>query len=65
MKDFVRFVGSAVIALILVSIPGLLAVSISLEWHGFLKTLLCISTAAAAVLITFHIYKRSKDEHTD
>lgn len=62
MNDLARFVGSAVIALILVSIPGLLVVSISLEWHGFLKALFCLATASEAVLTMLLIYERSEDD---
>lgn len=43
MNDFVRFIGSIVIASILMSIPGLLVASFAFEWHGFLKALLCVA----------------------
>ena len=61
MSDFTRFVGSAVIALILVSIPGLLVASIALELGGLWKGLFSIATAAECVLATFLIYERSEE----
>ena len=65
MDDFTRFVGSSVIAIILVSIPALLVASIAYEWGGFWKSLLCAATDAECVLIMHLIYKRSEDERTD
>ena len=61
MNDFVRHVGSVVIALILVTIPGLLVASIAYEWHVFLKVILCAATAAEGVLTMYLIYERSEE----
>ena len=61
MNDFVRYVGSAAIALILMSIPGLLVASFALEWPGFLKALLCGATTGEGVMIMCLIYERSED----
>lgn len=61
MNDFARIVGSAVIALILVSIPALSVASFALEWHGFLKALLCVATAAEGALTMCLIYERSEE----
>ena len=60
MNDFVRFVGSVVIALILMSIPGLLVASFAFEWHGFLKALLCVVALAEACMIINFIDERSE-----
>lgn len=62
MSNLTRFVGSAVIALILVSIPVLLFASFVFGWHGLLKTLLLVATVAEGVLISSFIYDRSEDE---
>ena len=61
MKELIRFVGSSVIALILISIPGLLVASFAFDWHGFLKTVLCMVTIAEFILITSFIYERSEE----
>lgn len=60
MNDPVRYVGSAVIALILVSIPAFLVASIAYEWNGLLKTLFCVATAAEGVVIMCLIYERGE-----
>ena len=60
MNNFTRFVGSIVIALILISIPGLLVASFAFEWHGFLKTLLCVATITESVWVMDLIYERSE-----
>ena len=60
MKNFVRFIGSAVIALILVSIPGLLVTSIAFEWHGFLKLVFCVATGVECMLAASTIYEMSE-----
>ena len=57
MNNPVRVVGSAVIALILVSIPGLLVASFTFEWNGFLKTIFCAATAIECVWTTSFIYE--------
>lgn len=60
MRDFVRFVGSVAIALILMSIPGLLVASFAFEWHGFLKALLIIAALAEECMFINFIDKRSE-----
>ena len=62
MNDIARVVGSAVVALILVSIPGLLVTSFAFEWNGFLKTIFTIATAIECVWAFGLIYERSEDE---
>ena len=61
MNNIVRFVGSAVITLILVSIPALLVVSIEYEWNVLLKLLLCVATAVEGALAMCLIYERSEE----
>lgn len=56
MSEFIKFVGSAVIAFILVSIPGLFVASIAYEWHAFLKVLFCVATVSEGVLTACLIY---------
>lgn len=63
MNNTVQFVGSFVIALMLMSIPGLLIASFAFEWHGFLKTLLCMATIGEHALIMRFIYKRSEERY--
>lgn len=62
MNNIVRVVGSAVIALILVSIPGLMVASFAFEWHGFLKVIFITATAIECVGVFGLIYERSEDE---
>lgn len=60
MNDFVRFVGSLVIALILMSIPGLLVASFAFEWHGFFKALLFVAALVEECVFINFIDERSK-----
>lgn len=60
MNDFVQFVGSVVIALILMSVPGLLVASFAFEWHGFLKALLFVAALAEECMIINFIDERSE-----
>lgn len=62
MNDFVRFVGSVVIALILMSIPGLLVASFAFGWHGFLKVLLFAAAIAEECVFINFIDERSKND---
>lgn len=62
MSDLTRVVGSAVIALILVSIPGLMVASLAFEWHGFLKAIFTIATAIECVCVFGLMYERNEDE---
>lgn len=59
MSDFIRAVGSTVIALILVSIPGLLVASIAYEWPCLLKILFCWATVSECLVTMWLIYERS------
>lgn len=56
MNNPVRVVGSAVIALILVSFPGLLVASFVLEWDGLWKILFSMATGTEWVLSMFLLY---------
>lgn len=61
MSGFIRFVGSVVIALILMCIPGLLVASFAFEWHSFLKALLFIAAVAECALVMSLVYDRSEE----
>ena len=61
MNDFVRWIGSTVIGLVFVFIPGLFVASLALEWDGFFKTLLGIATAGEGALTVLLIYERSEE----
>ena len=62
MNNFVRSVGSTVIALILVSIPGLLVASFAFEWYGFLKIIFCAATGVECLLAASLIYETGEDK---
>lgn len=61
MNHIVRFVGSAVISLILVSIPGLFVASVAFEWDGFMKTLLCFAMVVEYV-VTMYLINEGNEE---
>lgn len=65
MKDFLRLLGLTVIALILVSVPGLLVASFVFEWNIFLKMLFGAVTGSEVVTIANLMYEWGEDEHTD
>lgn len=62
MSDIVRVVGSVVVALILVSIPGLMVASLAFEWHPFVGAIFIIATAIECVVVFHLIYERNEDE---
>lgn len=55
MSNIVRWIGSAVIALMLVSLPGLWVASIAYKWSGFLIILFSGATAAECLTTMFLI----------
>lgn len=62
MSDFIKFVGSVVITLMLVSIPGFLVASVAYEWPALLKIVFCAATVSEGVLTACLIMKGSEDE---
>lgn len=62
MNDLIRIVGSAVIALILLFIPGLLVASFVFEWNIFLKMLFGAVTGSEVVTIANLMYEWSGDD---
>lgn len=62
MIEFAKYVGLTLIAMVLLAIPALLAVSIIFNWGLLLITLLICLVVAEIVLIMFAI-EALADEH--
>lgn len=61
MSNPVRIVGSIIISLILVSIPGLFVASVAFEWDGFIKILFCCAMVVEYVVTMCLIYEWSEE----
>lgn len=61
MGKIIKACGSFFVTLTMYSVPICLALAVVYDWHGFLKTLLIVASAAQFWLIVCLIYDRSEE----